>query len=233
MHQLGEQERSRVLRQAGLLRFEQKAHAFVELLHASDARGPFSACDVCLITALAEGLGYGRDRAFFRAAGQRLLGLESGVPEPLGRTIDPPPLDRGRLRVLGRLVEQWRARGAWETLRKILSNLDRLSRVQALRGIFYGLGTARADILICNVVLPFAVAVALIEQDTMLAEEAEALYVEYPGLSSNRITRAMSEQLQLTREPKGACEQQGLHYIYRQTCQEKRCEVCMVGERLL
>jgi len=233
IRQLGEQERSRVLRQAGLLRFEQKAHAFVELLHASDARGPFSACDVCLITALAEGLGYGRDRAFFRAAGQRLLGLESGVPEPLGRTIDPPPLDRGRLRVLGRLVEQWRARGAWETLRKILSNLDRLSRVQALRGIFYGLGTARADILICNVVLPFAVAVALIEQDTMLAEEAEALYVEYPGLSSNRITRAMREQLQLTREPKGACEQQGLHYIYRQTCQEKRCEVCMVGERLL
>jgi hypothetical protein len=274
MHQLGEQERSRVLRQAGLLRFEQKAHAFVELLHASDAQGPFSACDVCLIIALAEGLGYGRDRAFFRAAGQRLLGMESGVPEPLGRSIDPPPLDRGRLRVLGRLVEQWRARGAWETLRKMLdgadvaagaagaaaqrsvsakgteegdalpgadrvfregkiSNLDRLSCLQALRGIFYGLGTARADILICNVVLPFAVAVALIEQDTMLAEEAEALYFEYPGLSSNRITRAMREQLQLTREPKGACEQQGLHYIYRQTCQEKRCEVCMVGERLL
>jgi hypothetical protein len=105
--------------------------------------------------------------------------------------------------------------------------------LQALRGIFYGLGMARADILICNVVLPFAVAVALIEQDTMLAEEAEALYVEYPGLSSNRITRAMRDQLQLTREPKGACEQQGLHYIYRQTCQKKRCEVCMVGERLL
>jgi hypothetical protein len=266
MHQLGEQERSRVLRQAGLLRFEQKAHAFVELLHTSDAQGPFSACDVCLIIALAEGLGYGRDRAFFRAAGQCLLGVERGVPEPLGRTIDPPPLDRGRLRVLGRLVEQWRARGAWETLRKMLgvaaaqrpvsakdteedndaltganrvfregkiSNLDRLSRLQALRGIFYGLGTSRADILICNVVLPFAVAVALIEQDTMLAEEAEALYVEYPGLSSNRITRAMCEQLQLKREPKGACEQQGLHYIYRQTCQMKRCEVCMVGERLL
>ena len=266
MHQLGEQERSRVLRQAGLLRFEQKAHAFVELLHTSDAQGPFSACDVCLIIALAEGLGYGRDRAFFRAAGQCLLGVERGVPEPLGRTIDPPPLDRGRLRVLGRLVEQWRARGAWETLRKMLgvaaaqrpvsakdteedndaltganrvfregkiSNLDRLSRLQALRGTFYGLGTARADILICNVVLPFAVAVALIEQDTMLAEEAEALFVEYPGLSSNRITRAMCEQLQLKREPKGACEQQGLHYIYRQTCQMKRCEVCMVGERLL
>jgi Protein of unknown function (DUF2851) len=261
--QLGEQERGRLLRQAGLLRFEQKAHAFVELLHAGYAQDPFSAYDVCLITALAEGLGYGRDRAFFRAAGRYLLGLESAMPEPLGRTFDPSPLDRGRLQVLRRLVEQWRVHGAWQSLRKIvcvaadqqviaancaekidaaerdflegrMSDLDRPERgkgLQALRGIFQGLGTARADILICNVVLPFATAVALIEHDTVLAEEAAALYTEYPGLSSNRITRAMCEQLQLTREPKGACEQQGLHYIYQQTCQEKRCEVCMMGER--
>jgi hypothetical protein len=107
---------------------------------------------------------------------------------------------------------------------------DRLDR---LRAVFYGLGTARADILICNVVLPFAMAVALIEQDSSLAEQAQALYTEHPGLSSNRITRAMCEQLQLTKEPKGACEQQGLHYIYQQTCREKRCELCMVGERKL
>ncbi len=264
--QLGEKERSRLLRQAGLLRFEQKAHAFVELLHAGYAREPFSAYDVCLITALAEGMGYGRDRAFFRAAGRYLLGLESAMPEPLGRTFDPSPLDRGRLHVLRRLVEQWRVHGAWQSLREIVcvtadqqvfaancaeegsvlpgaegvsievkvSGRDRPDRIKglgALRGIFQGLGTARADILICNVVLPFAAAVALIEHDTLLAEEAEALYAEHPGLSSNRITRAMCEQLQLTREPKGACEQQGLHYIYQQTCQEKRCDVCMMGER--
>ena len=160
------------------------------------------------------------------------------MPEPLGHTSDPPPLDRGRLQVLRRLVEQWRVQGAWHTLRKILleekkGKLEHPNRLQALRGIFRGLGTARADILICNVVLPFAVAVALIERDTVLAGLAEALYSEYPGLSSNRITRAMCKQLQLTREPKGACEQQGLHYIYQQTCQEKRCEVCIMGERAL
>ena len=268
MRQLGEKERSRLLRQAGLLRFEQKAHAFVELLHTGYPQGPFSAYDVCLITALAEGLGYGRDRVFFRAAGQYLLGLESGMPEPLGHTVDPPPLDRGRLQVLRRLVEQWRVLGAWQTLRKIVSvtaaqaaqqaiaatgagegdalpeakyvfleekkrTLEYLNRLQELRDVFQGLGTARADILICNVVLPFAVAVALIEHDTALAGQAEALYTGYPGLSSNRITRAMCKQLQLTREPKGACEQQGLHYIYQQTCQEKRCEVCIMGERAL
>ncbi len=249
MRQLDEQERGRLLRQAGLLRFEQKTHAFVELLHKSypqdpsqdpsqdpvqdSQQSPFSACDLCLITALAEGLGYGRDRAFFRAAGQHLLGLGRDLPEPLGRTMDPPPLDKGRLRVLRRLVEQWRVRSAWQTLREIVSVKDASDSLDRLRAVFYGLGTARADILICNVVLPFAMAVALIEQDSGLAERAQTLYTEHPGLSSNRITRAMCEQLQLNKEPGGACEQQGLHYIYQQTCREKRCELCMVGERKL
>ena len=264
MPQLDEQERSRILMQAGLLRFEQKTHAFVELLHKSYPHSAFSAYDLCLITALAEGLGYGRDRAFFRAAGQRLLGLESDLPEPLGRTFDPSPLDRGRLYVLRGLVEQWRERSAWQTLREIVSattvqkgaetdaamyggpgelppvdkqtpgNVKQANdRLHRLRAVFQDLGTARADILICNVVLPFAMAVALIEHDTMLAEQAQILYTEHPGLSSNRITRAMCDQLQLTREPRGACEQQGLQHIYQQTCKDKRCELCMVGERKL
>ncbi|TMC44465.1 MAG: DUF2851 family protein [Chloroflexi bacterium] len=264
MPQLDEQERSCILKQAGLLRFEQKTHAFVELLHKSYPRGAYSAYDLCLITALAEGLGYGRDRAFFRAAGQRLLGLESDLPEPLGRTFDPSPLDRGRLYVLRGLVEQWRERSAWQTLREIVSattvqkgaetdaamyggpgelppvdkqtpgNVKQANdRLHRLRAVFQDLGTARADILICNVVLPFAIAVALIEHDTKLAEQAQILYTEHPGLSSNRITRAMCDQLQLTREPRGACEQQGLQHIYQQTCKDKRCELCMVGERKL
>ena len=264
MPQLDEQERSCILKQAGLLRFEQKTHAFVELLHKSYPHSAFSAYDLCLITALAEGLGYGRDRAFFRAAGQRLLGLESDLPEPLGRTFDPSPLDRGRLYVLRGLVEQWRERSAWQTLREIVSattvqrgaetdavmhggpgelppvgkqtpgNVKQTSdRLHQLRAVFQDLGTARADILICNVVLPFAIAVALIEHDTKLAEQAQILYTEHPGLSSNRITRAMCDQLQLTREPRGACEQQGLQHIYQQTCKDKRCNLCMVGERKL
>jgi len=43
----------------------------------------------------------------------------------------------------------------------------------------------------------------------------------------------MCDQLQLTREPRGACEQQGLQHIYQQTCKDKRCNLCMVGERKL
>ena len=42
-------------------------------------------------------------------------------------------------------------------------------------------------------------------------------------------TRAMCKQLLLQSEPKGACQQQGLHFIYAQTCREKRCSDCMLG----
>jgi len=95
------------------------------------------------------------------------------------------------------------------------------------------MGKARADILICNVVLPFAMAVGLIENDQTLVMQAQRLYQTYPSLSSNRVTRAMFVQLQLPNEPPGACQQQGLHYIYQQTCKEKRCDECIVGRRQL
>ena len=233
MQHLSAEERTSLLRRAGLLRFEQKAHAFVEQLHAGSPQGYFSAYDVCLIGALSEGLGYGRDRAFFHAAGQYLLGLTNDLPEPLGRTFDPPSLDASRLSVLRKLVEQWRSGGAWWTLKKAidLSPGHGSPPLRELRVIFAGLGRARADILICNIVLPFAMAVALIENDSILAQRAQMLYLEHPGLPSNRVTRAMCQQLQLAKEPEGACQQQGLHYIYQHTCREKRCQLCIAGKR--
>ena len=232
MQHAGDQWRTRLLRQAGLLRFEQKAHTFVELLHNAHPQEPFSSQDACLIAALAEGLGYGRDRAFFRATGHYLLGLSYSVPEPLARTFDPPSLDASRLSLLKKLIQQWRATGAWEPMRELIVSTSP-DRLQSLRAVFAGLGTARADILICNVILPFAVAVALIEHDSKLAEQAQALYLEHPGLSSNRITRAMCGQLQLDGEPQGACQQQGLHYIYQQTYREKQCAQCLAGKSML
>ena len=301
IHEMSDEERSQLLMRAGLLRFEQKTHTFVELLHQSHTQAPFDMYDVCLIPALAEGLGYGRDRAFFRAAGRHLLGLTEKTPEPLGRTPEPPPLDAQRLRTLRQLVEQWRTCGAWQTLRTTLcahamidsnnipdpcahamidfNNIPEscvgadLScpspiyrppeqspgarfiapagyvttanwggawpttstnpAISALRAIFTGLSIARTDILICNVVLPFAAAVALLEHDDILSAQAQQLYVLYPDLSSNQVTRAMCKQLLLPEEPRSACQQQGLHYVYQQTCREKRCDVCMMGRRML
>jgi hypothetical protein len=72
--------------------------------------------------------------------------------------------------------------------------------------------------------------VALLENDMPLAEQAESLYVRYPMLSSNAVTRTMGRQLQLNREPHSACQQQGLHYIYASTCREKQCAQCIAGK---
>jgi hypothetical protein len=83
------------------------------------------------------------------------------------------------------------------------------------------------------VVFPFAAAVALLEHDVVLEKRAQHLYETHPGLSSNAITRMMSAQLQLAEEPHGSCRQQGLHYIYQQTCQAKSCATCMMGRRII
>ncbi|MDQ2718035.1 MAG: DUF2851 family protein, partial [Chloroflexota bacterium] len=253
MQQMSVAERTKLLRLAGLLRFEQKVHTFVERLHAgwpvgmpstgesvgTQLMAPAAACsayDACLIADLAEALGYGRDRAFFQAVGLRLLGSTQRVPEPLGQAPAPAPLDARRLRILYWLVEQWRIDGAWQTFRQVLdtSTADEWDASQVLdelRAAFGALSQARADIVICNVVLPFAGAVALLENDRRLAARAEMAYLAHPGLASNQVTRAMCRQLQLQQEPRGACQQQGLHYIYRETCREKRCGECIVGKR--
>jgi hypothetical protein len=216
-----------------MLRFEMKAQVFFEILSNARPSDIFNKYDVCLIPALAEGLGFGRDRPFFRAAGLRLIGATKVLPEPLGRAPKPSPLDAGRLQMLHTLVERWRNTGAWETFRQVLlpASTNSTHQMYQLRNIFHGLSTARTDILICNVVLAFATAVAQQENCPALSESARNLYSTYPGLSSNQITRSMCNQLLLKSEPKGACQQQGLHYIYTQACREKRCNECLIGKQ--
>jgi hypothetical protein len=232
--QLNEAEQARMFRHAGLLRFEQKASAFVEQLRSPAAcLDTFDAYDSCLLPALAEALGYGRDRDFFRAAALHLLGSTEPIPVPLGRSEQPPPLDAARLHCLHHLIALWRPCGAWQTLRALFSSsISHKSILQALRAPFVdaGLSLARSDILLVNVILPFAAAAALLKNDAMLFMQVESLYCEHPGLPSNTITRAMCHQLQLLREPVGSCPQQGLHYIYQQSCREKRCEICIVSK---
>jgi hypothetical protein len=221
---------------AGLLRFNEKSLALSESLAriSSSQDLVFSAYDTCLLPALAEALGYGRDRAFFRAAGLRLVGLPTRIPEPLGHTQHPAPLDADRMRILSTLSARWQHTGIWPTLLPAFQpDLDVKSALAALRVAFQPLSRARTDILICNVVLPFAAAVAKLENDTHLAARARQLYIDLPALASNRVTRMMSAQLQLSAEPEQACLQQGLHYIYARNCQTKRCGDCLCGERRL
>lgn len=219
---------------AGLRRFHARSAALGRMLEKVETSRAWDHYDLCLIPELAEGLGYGRDRAFFRAAGLRLLNLSAPLPEPLGRAPEPAPLDARRLRTLRTLLTRWREKGAWTTLRAILDNEQSSSAsIATLRAAFEPLGRARTDILIVNTVLPFAAAVAALEQASSLAARAQHLYLIYPALSSNRVTRVMSAQLHLLEEPGRACLQQGLHDIYRRTCRAKDCQHCPCGgERL-
>ena len=194
--QLHEVELTHLLILAGTLRFEIKAQAFFELLSSARPSPSFSASDVCLIPALAEAMGFGRDRAFFRAAGLHLIGAVTTIPDPLGRASQPSPLDSSRLHILNTLVDQWRTKGAWETFRQTLlatstENSLPCRGLHQLRNIFHGLGTARTDILICNIVLPFAAAVAQRDNYPALGEYARNLYSTHPGLSSNQITLSL------------------------------------------
>lgn len=224
-------QRDALLLQAGLLRFEQKTLHFLEQLRAL-ADQSLDRYDQYLVPGLAEGLGYGRDRVLFQTIGQRLMGGQDQIPEPLGHMASPAPLDARRLRALARLVAHWRSPGIWPEVRSIVmrSVHDQNKGLQSLRLFLLqeGISLTRADILIVNVILPFARAVALIEHDRLLEEYALMLYLAHPGLPSNRVTRMMSAQLLLAHEPEGSCRQQGLHHIYRQTCQEKRCEQCLL-----
>lgn len=241
MSRLSAEERTRLLCTAGLLRFEQKMEGFVEQLHAvageqdEEKQSGWRRCDLCLLPALAEALAYGRDRAFFRAAALYLLGLNgaSSVPEPSGRVDDPPPLDATRLHVLRRLLQRWRSEteSATAEIRQCFA-LPASRALDTLRTLFIeaGLSISRADIVLCNVILPFVAALGLIEGDEALTIAARQLYLEHPGLPSNRVTRVMCAQLQLQAEPRGSCTQQGLHHIYQSTCREKRCAACLVGK---
>jgi hypothetical protein len=120
MTQIREEELTHVIRLAGILRFEMKTQVFYEQLRDTQPSDIFSAYDVCLIPALAEALGFGRDHAFFRAACLHLIGAIKTIPEPLGRPPQPSPLDTNRLQMLRKLVERWRITGAWDTLRQVL-----------------------------------------------------------------------------------------------------------------
>lgn len=221
---------------AGLRRFNEKSQNLSQALAETRSLpgSGFTFYDTCLIPALAEGLGYGRDRAFFRVAGQRLVGLPAPLPEPLGRAPGPAPLDANRLRILRVLSMRWSKTGAWQTLLRALQLDENVkAAITALRAVFQPLSQARTDILVINIVLPFTCAVAALENNVRLAARAQQIYLAYPGLVSNRVTRMMSAQLHLPGEPGQACLQQGLHDIYTRTCQSKNCQACLCGGQRL
>ena len=89
------------------------------------------------------------------------------------------------------------------------------------------LGHGKAGEIIVNVILPFTFSWAEIAAEPELKEKAIELYVHYPKLAENEITRHMARQLCLEDTSNlTACHQQGLIHIFRNYCREGRCTDC-------
>jgi uncharacterized protein DUF2851 len=221
-----------LLLEAGMARLRLKAAAFARELReceASPGRGRWTPADRVLWAALAEGLGYGRDREALRRAGELLAaGL---APEAVTAASDGlAGVERVRLGGMLALFERWHGMGPWKPLRR---RLCAGAPVAAARGLVAEMGVAggavspgRAKILCANVALPFAAGWAELAGEAGLRARAEEVYRALPGLPANAITREMGRQLGLRRLPAGAAAQQGLHHVWAMHCREKRCEGC-------
>ena len=233
-----------LIHDAGWARFEERVALSGAAL--ADATAPataglptWSAADAALFIALAEGLGYGRDRATLRACGERLA--HGHPPDALLSThARAGAVERRRLEGLLALRDRWRATGPLAALTRALGDGGaRAGAAGAARALTEALRIAergavspgRARILAFNVALPFVVALASgaapTRQDApKVAALAQAAVQALSGLPSNQITREMTRQLGLPRLPGGALAQQGLQHLWAHHCREKRCDAC-------
>jgi hypothetical protein len=218
-----------LLHNAGIARFAEHAARLEDVLRTSAtlAENGWDSPNRILWLALAEALGYGRDRAALRRFAHSLLSASSATLE----YTSLPGIERIRARGLLSWYGRWRRDGPWAAIEPAIRAGEPR---QAIRALLAALGVeekgavsaGRAAIVAVNVALPFAAALAAITGDNMLASRAQAIYQAWPGLPSNQIVREMARTLGLARLPRGALAQQGLHYLWQHACREKRCDRC-------
>jgi hypothetical protein len=141
-----------------------------------------------------------------------------GLAELAARWVQPAPLSALRP------AAPWPVPGgpATHVLAAVAqAALARRPRLWPLARASPWIGRGRAQVIVVNVLLPFASAAGL--------AEAAALFERLPGEPANRIVRYMAGQLggpeQLVRF-RGACQQQGLLHLFKLTCAARVCERC-------
>ena len=216
-----------MLHDAGMARFAEHTARIVAALQAAPTVDVgWDAPNRVLWLALAEALGYGRDRAALRRLGESLL-----VAAPASEAAALPGVERMRARGLLAWYARWRRDGPWPALAAALSTGNARHGVAALRAALRvadrgAVSSSRADIVAVNIALPFAAALATLQRNEALGNRARAVYEAWPGLPSNQIVREMARTLGLARLPRGAVAQQGLHHLWQHTCREKDCARC-------
>jgi hypothetical protein len=135
----------------------------------------------------------------------------------------------GRCRGLAELAARWAGRARAAPHQGLAEQV--LEAVQAAAAAPYAslwqlghappwVGRGRAQVIAINVLLPFAAAAGL-------GPAAEGLFERLPGEPSNRVLRYMAAQLGGPAVRfRGACQQQGLLHLFKQTCASRRCEHC-------
>lgn len=234
--------RRELLRAAGRDRFEERVTLLASALGqpatplapAAPTTLAWSAADRALFVALAEGLGFGRDRAALRACGERLV--SGDTPDTLrGAATRLSDIEGVRLGGLCEWYDRWRATGPLAALSAALAAGTRQrGATGAARALTAALvvpdhgavSVGRARILAINVALPALVIWANSATQPDTATLARAAAEELAAPPSNQITREMTRQLGLSRLPRGAISQQGAHHIWAHWCREKRCDRC-------
>jgi hypothetical protein len=229
-----------LLRELGVQRLEERAARFAddarreERSSASESRALWSTGDRVVWAALAEGLGYGRDREALRFAGMSLIrDGDGGDLDEWRRGM--PSIERNRLTGLQRLLERWRATGPWSPLCEAIecgSPRDasaHLTRALCVAG--GAISPGRARILAANVVLPFAVAQARLREEWPREERALDVYGALVAPPSNTITRLLARQLGMSRLPSGAACHMGLQQLWTASCRQKLCATCPCAHR--
>lgn len=214
---------------AGLARFAEHAARLDDALRTSTilTENGWDRPNRVLWLALAEALGYGRDRAALRRFAKTLL----EAPPTSESYVSLPGIERLRARGLLAWYGRWRRAGPWAAIEPAIRAGEPRQAVLALLAALQveekgAVSPGRAAIVAVNVALPFAAALAAISGESALDDRARAIYTAWPGLPSNQIVREMARTLGLARLPRGALAQQGLHHLWQHACREKRCERC-------
>jgi hypothetical protein len=161
-------------------------------------------------------------RALQRSLGVRAAFAESSWDRAQLRAGNAPTW---RCRGLAELAAQWTAqrwRGPAEQVLEAVREAARARRPGLWRHVRASpwIGRGRAQVVAINVLLPFAVAAGI--------GEAAQLFERLPGEPSNRIVRYMAQQLGRAEGVRfrGACHQQGLLHLFKNTCAARICERC-------
>ena len=125
---------------------------------------------------------------------------------------------------MARYLEKGLVAGLLETVAKAPAEGPR-ALTAALRVEPGLIGPGRADEIAVNVVLPFTLAWAQVNQDKSLAQVALTLYRRYPRLPPygllGRLTAALGRELIA-----GARRQQGMLHLFHRYCRQGGCNRC-------